>query len=40
VLDWNAPAIEFYRALGAIPLDEWTVYRLTDEALDVLARRA
>jgi GNAT superfamily N-acetyltransferase len=33
VLDWNAPSIEFYKAAGAVPLDEWTVFRLTDEAL-------
>ncbi|MFF7545381.1 GNAT family N-acetyltransferase [Streptomyces canus] len=33
VLNWNTPAIDFYRALGAHPQDEWTVYRLTDEAL-------
>jgi GNAT superfamily N-acetyltransferase len=33
VLDWNAPSIAFYEALGARPQDEWTVYRLTDEAL-------
>ncbi|MGX2995499.1 N-acetyltransferase family protein [Streptomyces sp. JNUCC 64] len=33
VLDWNQPSIDFYRALGARPQDEWTVYRLTDEAL-------
>jgi GNAT superfamily N-acetyltransferase len=33
VLDWNEPAIRFYRALGAVPLDGWTVYRLTGEAL-------
>jgi ribosomal protein S18 acetylase RimI-like enzyme len=38
VLDWNAPAIGFYRALGAIPMDEWTVYRLTGPALAALAR--
>ncbi|HML99498.1 MAG TPA: GNAT family N-acetyltransferase [Tepidiformaceae bacterium] len=37
VLDWNAPAIRFYRALGAVPLDEWTTYRLTGEALARLA---
>ena len=37
VLDWNAPAIAVYRALGAQPMDEWTVYRLTGEALDRLA---
>jgi GNAT superfamily N-acetyltransferase len=34
VLDWNEPAIAFYQRLGAVPMDEWTVYRLTGEALD------
>jgi GNAT superfamily N-acetyltransferase len=33
VLDWNTPSIEFYEAAGAVPLDEWTVFRLTDDAL-------
>ena len=33
VLDWNEPSINFYKALGAVPQDEWTVYRLTDGAL-------
>ena len=33
VLDWNTPSIEFYRAAGAVPMDGWTVYRLTDDAL-------
>ncbi|MER5182798.1 GNAT family N-acetyltransferase [Streptomyces sp. NPDC002896] len=33
VLNWNEPSIDFYRAMGALPQDEWTVYRLTDEAL-------
>lgn len=37
VLDWNTPAIEFYEALGAQPLDEWTIYRLTGAALRQLA---
>jgi len=37
VLDWNAPAIRFYDSLGAQPNSEWTVYRLTDEALAALA---
>lgn len=36
VLDWNEPAIGFYQALGARPQDEWTVFRLTDEALTAL----
>ena len=38
VLDWNAPAIAFYRSLGAVPLDDWTVFRLTGEALSRAAR--
>lgn len=33
VLDWNQPAIDFYQRLGAVPMDEWTVFRLTGEAL-------
>lgn len=37
VLDWNEPAIRFYKSLGARPLQEWTVYRVTGEALDTLA---
>ena len=36
VLDWNEPSIGFYRKLGAVPLDEWTGYRLTGEALQKL----
>jgi len=39
VLDWNAPAIEFYRRLGADVLDDWRVCRLTGAALDRLASR-
>ncbi len=38
VLDWNEPSIRFYRSLGAVPLEEWTQYRLTGEALSNLAR--
>ena len=37
VLDWNTPAIDFYKALGATPMDEWTVYRVDGAALDNLA---
>lgn len=37
VLDWNAPARGFYASLGAIPMDEWTVHRLTGPALAALA---
>ncbi|MCA1684471.1 MAG: GNAT family N-acetyltransferase [Planctomycetia bacterium] len=40
VLDWNAPAVSFYRAVGAVPLDEWTVYRIDDEPLARLASLA
>jgi GNAT superfamily N-acetyltransferase len=38
VLDWNKPAIEFYRKLGAVPMDEWTVFRLEGAALERLAK--
>ena len=38
-LDWNEPSIKFYLSLGADPLDEWTLYRLTGEGLKKLARR-
>lgn len=38
VLDWNEPSIQFYKKLGAIPMDEWTIYRVTGEALDRLAQ--
>ncbi len=37
VLDWNTPSIEFYKAAGAVPMDEWTVFRLTDDALTTFA---
>jgi len=37
VLDWNESAIGFYRKLGAVPQDEWTVYRVTGDALNELA---
>ena len=37
VLDWNEPAIRFYRRLGAEPLDEWTTFRVTGEPLRYLA---
>jgi GNAT superfamily N-acetyltransferase len=37
VLDWNKPAIDFYKALGARPMDEWTVYRVDGDALTGLA---
>ena len=37
VLDWNAPAIGFYRRIGAVGMDEWTVQRLEGEALHALA---
>jgi GNAT superfamily N-acetyltransferase len=37
VLDWNTPSIDFYKAAGAVALDEWTVFRLTDDALAAFA---
>ena len=37
VLDWNESAIRFYRSIGALPMDDWTVYRLTGDALARLA---
>ena len=36
-LDWNKPSIDFYRSLGAVPMDEWTTYRLTGETLQNLS---
>lgn len=36
-LDWNEPSIGFYKSLGAVPMDEWTVYRLAGHALQDLA---
>ena len=38
VLDWNEPAIGFYKSLGALPMDEWTTFRVTGEALAKLAQ--
>ena len=37
VLDWNEPSIDFYKSLGAVPMDEWTVFRLSGEALKKFA---
>jgi len=39
VLDWNQPAIDFYESIGARPQSEWTIYRLTGEALERFARQ-
>jgi RimJ/RimL family protein N-acetyltransferase len=36
VLDWNEPSIGFYKSLGAVPMDGWTVFRLTGETLAAL----
>ena len=38
VLDWNEPSINFYKSLGAFPMDEWTVFRLTGDALKSVAK--
>ena len=37
VLDWNTPSIDFYRAAGALPMNEWTVFRLTGDTLSTFA---
>lgn len=37
-LDWNTPSINFYLSMGAIPMDEWTIYRLTADQIDNLLR--
>ncbi len=39
VLDWNQPAIDFYQSLGAVPMEEWTVFRLDREGLEGLVGR-
>ena len=38
VLDWNTPAIDFYKSMEAVPMDEWTVFRITGESLEKLSR--
>jgi GNAT superfamily N-acetyltransferase len=38
VLDWNRRAVDFYRALGAMPQDDWTIFRLSGEALERVAQ--
>jgi GNAT superfamily N-acetyltransferase len=38
-LDWNEPSIQFYKHLGAVSMDDWTVYRVSDEKLDRLASK-
>ena len=38
VLDWNTPSIEFYKSLGAKPMDEWTVFRLDKDGIENLAK--
>jgi GNAT superfamily N-acetyltransferase len=40
VLDWNEPAIGFYKKLGAKPMDAWTIFRVTGDALHALAQQA
>ena len=40
VLDWNEPAIRFYKNLGAVPMDQWTIFRVEGESLERLANTA
>jgi GNAT superfamily N-acetyltransferase len=37
-LDWNKPSIDFYLSLGAVPMEEWTIYRLTGKTLEDMAK--
>jgi GNAT superfamily N-acetyltransferase len=39
VLDWNSPAIDFYKSVGAVPMDDWTTYRIVGDKLAALAAR-
>ncbi len=39
VLDWNKPAINFYKKMGAVPMQDWTVFRLTEKAFQELIRK-
>jgi hypothetical protein len=38
-LDWNQPSIDFYKSIGAVPMEDWTIYRLTEEKLKAFAER-
>ena len=38
-LDWNKPSIDFYRSMGAVPMDNWTVYRISGETLAELGKQ-
>ncbi len=39
VLDWNTPSIEFYKAMGAVPMDEWTVFRISGDILQKMGTK-
>ncbi len=39
VLDWNTPSIDFYKSLGAVPMDDWTVFRITGETLHKMGQK-
>ena len=38
-LDWNTPSIDFYKSLGAVPMDDWTIYRVAGDTLTALAEQ-
>ena len=38
-LDWNKPSIDFYKSLGAVPMDDWTIYRVAGDTLTALAEQ-
>ncbi len=39
VLDWNKPSIDFYKSMGAIPMDEWTVFRIAGDTLEKMGKK-
>lgn len=40
VLDWNTPSIDFYKSMGAVPMDEWTVFRITGDTLEKMSAQS
>lgn len=39
VLDWNKPSIDFYKSMGAVPMDEWTVFRIAGDTLEKMGKK-
>ena len=38
-LDWNQPSIDFYKSIGAVPMEDWTIYRLTEEKMKAFLKK-